>query len=304
MGTVERHLVRTKRVFSGLVREMRPWQWYKQSLLLIGIVFSKNLLDPAMWGRVGLAVASFCAMAGAVYIFNDISDVEEDRNHPTKRHRPIASGQMSVPVAAGFALVLVTGALSVGYALDLAFLLVVATYAVQNVVYSTYLKDVVLVDVLVIAIGFVLRAVGGVVAIDVYLSPWLVVCTFLAALLLALGKRRQELETAENPADTRETLTEYTEKTIDQLLVVVMATLLISYSMYTFFRADHQMMLTLPFAFFGVFRYHHLTLTAGIGESPLSLVLDRPFAVNLLVWTSVAVSVLYDLTDVVVGVVG
>lgn len=303
MGTVEGHVNRVKQVCFGLVREMRPWQWYKQTLLLVGIVFSKNVLNVAMWHRIIVSVIAFCAIAGAIYIFNDILDVEEDRNHPKKRHRPIASGQVDVHTASVYGVGLFGVALVLAYSINILFLAVVGAYALQNLIYSTYLKDVILVDVLVIAIGFVLRAIGGVVAIEVYLSPWLVVCTFLAALLLAIGKRRQELQTVRSSATTRQTLTEYTEETLNQLLVVVMSTLLLSYSLYTFFRADNWMMLTLPFAFFGVFRYHHLTLTTEIGERPLSLLFDRPFILNMVVWIALMVAVLYDVPELLAGVI-
>ena len=279
--------------FSGLLREMRPWQWYKQSVLLLGIIFSKNIQNVAAWRRVVLAIASFCAVAAAVYIFNDIVDIEEDRNHPTKQHRPIASGQVSIPVAVGFAAGLLLFGLGVAYALGRLVLLIVGLYLAQNVLYSLYLKQLVLVDIIVIAIGFVLRAVTGVVAIEVYLSPWLVVCTFLAALLLAIGKRRHEMFTNKDPAATRGTLDEYTAEGLDQLLVVVVSTLLVSYSLYTFFRSTDEMMLTLPFAFFGVFRYHHLIHAKDIGSDPKYLLFDRPFVLNFLIWMGVAIAVLY-----------
>lgn len=276
---------------AGLAREVRPWQWYKQSVLLVGLVFSKNIQNVTAWRRVGLAVVAFCAVAGAVYVFNDVSDVEADRNHPTKRHRPIASGQVSVPVAAAFAVGLLVFGLGVAAALDRLVLVILGAYLAQNVLYTLYLKQIVLVDILVIAVGFVLRAVAGVVAIDVYLSPWLVVCTFLAALLLAVGKRRHEVFAAD--ADTRGTLGEYTAEGLDHLLVIVISTLLMSYSLYTFFRSTDEMMLTLPFAFFGVFRYHHLMYADEIGIDPRELLLDRPFIANFLVWAAVAIAVLY-----------
>ncbi|RJS96759.1 UbiA prenyltransferase family protein [Halococcus sp. IIIV-5B] len=277
----------------GLAYEIRPWQWYKQSVLLIGIVFSRELFNPAAWSQVILGVLAFCAIAGATYIFNDISDVEADRKHPTKRNRPIASGQVSVATAGAFAVALLVGGFVLSYALGRLFLVVVLTYIAQNVLYSLYLKDVVLVDVMLIAIGFVLRAVAGVVAIGVALSPWLVVCTFLAALLLAIGKRRNEFEASDLPGETRATLEEYTPETLDQLLGIVTSTLLISYSIYTFTGAKLAMMLTLPFAFFGVFRYHHLVHTTDSGVSPEVLLIDRQFILNLALWGLIAVIVLY-----------
>lgn len=293
MGEAQTQQAGFVRTAAGLAYEIRPWQWYKQGVILIAIVFSKQLFDPMAWGRVSIAVAAFCAVAGATYIFNDISDVEEDRKHPEKRNRPIASGQVSVQTAGAFAIALLVAGFALSYTLGPLFVAIIVAYLVQNAAYSLYLKDVVLVDVLLIAIGFVLRAVAGVVAIGVALSPWLVVCTFLAALLLALGKRRHEFAASEVPGETRATLADYTPETLDQLLGIVISTLLMSYSIYTFTGAKLAMMLTLPFAFFGVFRYHHLVYTTKAGASPGALLVDRQLLVNFAFWGLIAVVVLY-----------
>lgn len=287
---------------TGLVRETRPQQWYKQGILLLGIVFSRNLFDPGAWANLIAAVAAFTAIAGATYLLNDISDVKEDRKHPEKCHRPIASGQVSIPVAAGFAVALFVSGIAVAYAVNLLLAVVLLVYLAQNVLYSAFLKDVVLVDVLVVAIGFVLRAVAGVVAIGVYLSPWLIVCTFLLALVLAIGKRHHELQSVTDPSDTRGVLGKYTGDQLDQLLMVVMATLLMAYALYTFFRTRPAMMLTLPFAFYGVFRYHHLVHTSEVAGNPEHLLTDRAMVGNLVLWSLVAIGVLYGLSDAVVGV--
>ncbi|EMA49098.1 phosphoribose diphosphate:decaprenyl-phosphate phosphoribosyltransferase [Halococcus morrhuae DSM 1307] len=293
MGEAQTQQAGFVRTAAGLAYEIRPWQWYKQGVILIAIVFSKQLFDPMAWGRVSIAVAAFCAVAGATYIFNDISDVEEDRKHPDKRNRPIASGQVGVQTAGAFAVALLVAGFALSYTLGPLFVAIIVAYLVQNAAYSLYLKDVVLVDVLLIAIGFVLRAVAGVVAIGVALSPWLVVCTFLAALLLALGKRRHEFAASEVPGETRATLADYTTETLDQLLGIVISTLLMSYSIYTFTGAKLAMMLTLPFAFFGVFRYHHLVYTTKAGASPGALLVDRQLLVNFVFWGLIAVVVLY-----------
>ena len=157
-------------------------------------------------------------------------------------------------------------------------------------------------DVISVAVGFVLRAIAGVVAIGVFLSPWLIVCTFLLALVLALGKRRHELGASADPERTRETLGSYTTESVDQLLTVATATLLMAYALYTFNRADPTMMLTLPFAFFGVFRYHHLVHTTEIAGRPEYLLTDRPSMLNLALWAATAVAVLYDLPSLLIGV--
>ena len=278
---------------SGLIREMRPWQWYKQSVLLLGLVFSRSLFDPVAVTNVVLGIVAFCAVAGATYVGNDILDIEEDRNHPRKKHRPIASGQVPISVAIPFAALLFVGGLALSWYLGPLFLLVVCTYLAQNALYSAFLKDIVLVDVMIIAVGFVLRAVAGVVAIEVSLSPWLVVCTFLGALMLALGKRRHEMIRTDDPAASRATLGEYTEEVLDQLLTVVLAALLVSYSLYTFFGGGTWMMSTLPFAFFAAFRYHFLAHTRNLGGDPTFLFGDRQFLVNLVVWGVLVVAVLY-----------
>lgn len=279
---------------AGLVREIRPWQWYKQGVMLLGVVFSGNLLNADAWLDLTVGIVSFTALAGAIYVVNDISDVEADRNHPEKRHRPIASGDVSIPLAAAFGGVLAAGGLAGAASLGLPFLVVSVAYAGQNVLYSAVLKEIPFVDVIVVAVGFVLRAIAGVVAIQVVLSPWLIVCTFLLALVLAIGKRRSELEMSADAATTRSVLDTYTEGSIDQLLVMVMATLLLSYSLYTFSRTDPIMMVTLPFAFYGVFRYHYLVRTTDVAGRPEFLLTDLPSVLNLLVWGLVTVAVLYD----------
>lgn len=288
---------------TGLVREIRPWQWYKQAVMLLGIVFSQNLLNLDAWLSLLVGIIAFTTVVSATYIFNDISDVEEDRNHPEKQHRPIASEKVSVPVATVFGLTLAGIGLGAAYSLGPLFLAIILAYIAQNALYSLVLKQYVFVDVLIVAIGFVLRAIAGVVAIEVFLSPWLIVSTFLLALVLAFGKRRNELEVAANPLETRDVLGEYSENSIDQLLVMVMATLLMSYSLYTFSRTDPTMMMTLPFAFFGVFRYHYLVHTTNVAGQPEYLLTDRPTVVNLILWGIVAIAVLYNVPEIAVEVI-
>ncbi|SFS99951.1 decaprenyl-phosphate phosphoribosyltransferase [Halostagnicola kamekurae] len=285
---------------SGLAKEIRPWQWYKQGILLLGLVFSGRLFDPVAVTDVTVGIVAFCAIAGATYIGNDIADLEEDRKHPQKKHRPIASGQVPIAVAVTFAAVLFVGGISLSVVLGPLFLLIVLAYLAQNALYSVFLKQVVLVDVMVIAVGFVLRAIAGVVAIDVSLSPWLVVCTFLGALMLAFGKRRHELVVNDDPSASRSILADYTEEILDQFLVVVLTALLVSYSLYTFFGSGVWMMATLPFAFFAAFRYHYLAHTRDLGGDPKFLFADRPFFLNLLVWGLVVVGILYDVPIVLV----
>lgn len=289
---------------AGLVRAVRPWQWYKQLVLLLGILFSRNAFNPSAWLTVITAIVAFCCIVGATYIVNDICDREADRRHPRKQHRPIASGQISIPLASGFAGALFVVGFALSYAISTLFLVVVLTYLAQNVVYSVALKHVMLVDILVIATGFVLRAIAGVVAINVYLSPWLVVCTFLFALLLAIGKRRHELAANDAPEATRATLGEYSEQGLDHLFQISIALLLMAYSLYTFYRAGPWMMLTLPFAYFGVFRYHHLVLAGHLDGRPQNLLTDRPTLVNVAIWLGLVLVVLYGDPGLIVSRVG
>lgn len=288
---------------TGLLREMRPWQWYKQGVMFLGIVFSQSLLSTEAWINLLIGVVAFTTIASATYIFNDLSDLEEDRNHPKKQHRPIASGQVSVPVAIIFGSLLAIFGLAAAYSLGPLFLAVLLAYLSQNALYSLYLKQVVFVDILIIAVGFVLRAIAGVVAINVILSPWLIVSTFLLALVLALGKRRHELEIATKPQETRRVLGEYSKGNLDQLLVMTMATLLMAYSLYTFSQEKYTMMLTLPFAFFGVFRYHHLVHTTEIAGQPEYLLTDRPSVVNMVLWGILTIAVLYNIPELAIEVV-
>lgn len=285
----------------GLLYEMRPWQWYKQGILFVAIVFSGNLFDVTAWYYTILGVIAFSAVASSMYIFNDISDVEADRNHPEKKHRPIASGQVSIPVAIGFGTLLLVGALSLSYRLGLAFLLVIFVYIAQNVLYSLYLKEIVILDIMIIAIGFVLRALAGVFAIDVEVSPWLIVCTFLAALLLAIGKRMAEIEAVAESAETRTVLEEYTSTELHYLMVVVVASLLMSYTLYTVL-TEPTKMLTLPFAFFGVLWYHHQVVSDGGFERPEYLLMEPVFVVTILLWVVSVVAIIYGMSGSAPGI--
>lgn len=283
----------TESTFKGLVYEMRPWQWYKQSILFVAIIFSGNLGNPLAWYRILLGIVAFSAVASAMYIFNDISDIEQDRNHPTKQHRPIASGQVRVSIAGSFGALLVVAGLLLAYQINMLVLFVILAYIGQTTLYSLALKAIPILDLLVIAIGFVLRAVAGVFAIDTELSPWLIVCTLFAALLLAIGKRFGELEDVDEPANTRDVLQEYTTSELTHLLAIVSAVLLMAYTLYTVLGAAPTMMLTLPFAYFGVLWYHHQVVSSTSSTRPERLVFTKPFLANLVLWTVTAIAVLY-----------
>jgi 4-hydroxybenzoate polyprenyltransferase len=292
-GTLDR-LADYRSVLSGLFRELRPGQWYKQVILFIPVVFSMNALDPDAWVRAGAGAVLFSAVAGSVYVANDIADVEEDREHPTKRHRPIASGQVSIPVAALAGAVLSVSSVALSWWLEPLFALVLLAYVAQNLLYDYALRELLIVDLLVISAGFVLRAIGGVVLIDSPISPWLLLSTFLAALMLGSGKRWRELERLDDPADARATLADYSTEFLGFVFFSVAAMLLFAYSLYTFFARELAMMLTIPFAYFAVFRYVFLTIEGEI-DRPKEILLDGKMALNFGLWGLVAVALLYAL---------
>jgi len=290
----------------ALLRATRPRQWTKNLLLYLALAFSINQAwEPSDLGQAGrlLGTASigfvlFCALAGAVYLLNDIQDVEKDRAHPTKRERPIAAGTLPLPVAWSALVVLAVLGLAFGYRLGLGFGLAATTYVAIEVAYSYWLKHVVLLDVFAIAAGFVLRAVAGALAIHVVISPWLYLVAFLGALFIAFTKRRQELLTLEEQApDHRPILQEYSPQLIDALLGVVTASTLIAYSLYTFsaegLPKNHALMLTIPFLAYGIFRYYYLVHTRNLGAAPEEVLLkDWPLLVDILLWLATTMIVL------------
>jgi 4-hydroxybenzoate polyprenyltransferase len=277
----------------GIAYELRPWQWYKQLVLFVAVLFSGNATDFDAWLRVITGAVLFSAVAGATYILNDVSDVEEDRNHPTKRHRPIASGQVSVPtgLSVGSVLYVLAGALS--WHLNPLFFWLVALYIGQNVAYSYVLKDVMFVDLFSISAGFVIRAIAGVALVGAPLSPWLLLCTFLAALMLAVSKRWGEHTAVDESAGTRATLDTYTEPVLQFLFGSVATMLLMSYSLYTFFASELMMMLTIPFAFYAVFRFSHLTFVEAGASRPQEFLIDRMLLTDATVWGAVILFILY-----------
>ncbi len=287
-------------VLVGLLLSLRPKQWTKNGLLFIGLIFSLNL---GRWELVLLSTAGFtvfCALCGGVYLLNDVVDVEKDRSHPRKRHRPIASGRVPARVATLAALILLGLALPAGFAINFFFGLLALSYVVLTSAYTLWLKHVVIVDVFAIAAGFVLRAVAGAVAISVPISPWLYVCTILGALFLALGKRRHELLLLNDGANNhRPILQEYTTKLLDQMIAVVTPALVMAYSLYTFSQApnlpqNHAMMLTIPFVLYGVFRYMYLIHVRNEGGSPEEVLLrDRPLLADAVLWLLSSVFILY-----------
>ena len=284
-----------------LLRTMRPHEWIKNAFVLAALIFSKHVFDPDYFLRGGLAFVCFCLISGAVYLFNDIKDRENDRQHPQKRHRPIASGALRVPVAAGAAIILTLVALSGGFYLHPHFGIVLLIYAGQNVAYTLYLKHVVILDVMIIATGFLLRAIGGALAIQVAISSWFILCTMLLALFLGFVKRRQELLLLEEGAGShRRILEEYTPQFLDQVIAVVTSGSLVAYALYTMspevtekLGTDH-LNLTIPFVIYGMLRYLYLVYNKGRGGNPASTILgDLPLLIACALWLLTLGGVLY-----------
>jgi 4-hydroxybenzoate polyprenyltransferase len=285
----------------SLFLSLRPSQWTKNLIIFAGLIFGQRLLDPGAVAHSAAAFAIFCALSGVVYLINDVADREADRRHPLKRYRPIASGAVPVAVAIGAAAILGATSLAAAYWLRPMFALVAAMYVTLLAMYSGPLKHVVIIDVLTIAIGFVLRAVAGAVAIDVPISHWLLILTILLALFLALSKRRHELVLlADGATRHRRILEEYSPYLLDQMIAVVTASTLISYAFYTVspetvekFHTDY-LGLTLPFPLYGIFRYLYLVHQKEGGGSPAEMLLnDRPLLVCVALWAMATAAIIY-----------
>jgi 4-hydroxybenzoate polyprenyltransferase len=287
-------------MFRAIIKSMRPKQWTKNGFVYFALFFDRQVfkLDPFLRTTAGFLL--FCVVSGAVYIINDIADVGADRNHPTKRNRPIASGKLPIPMAWTVAIALVVISLVLGYLLDPGFAATLAVYFLLNLAYSLRLKHVPILDVIIIALGFVLRVHGGVTLITVErFSPWLYVVTTLGALYLGLGKRRAELTLlAEGAGSHRKVFEGYTIPLLDQYITIVSATTIVAYSLYTFsapnLPANHTMMLTIPFAIYSIFRYLYLIQVTHVTGAPEDVLLtDRPLQLSILLWGLAMLAVFY-----------
>ncbi|HSB41388.1 MAG TPA: decaprenyl-phosphate phosphoribosyltransferase [Methylomirabilota bacterium] len=284
----------------AVLAALRPRQWVKNFFVFAGLIFSQSLFTPLVWPALG-AFVIFCVLSGAIYVFNDVADVEKDRLHPTKRHRPIARGSISIPGAVVLGVLLLVGSVLAAFRLSVPFGLVAAAYAGLLTAYSVWLKHVVILDVLTVAAGFVLRAVAGAAAISVDISGWLVICTILIALFLALGKRRHEYRTLKGDAAAhRPILAEYSEGFLDQMVAVVTASTVTAYALYTMSPETvakfHTRLLpvTLPFVLYGIFRYLYLLYRREMGGNPSDLLLnDRALLVNTVLWMATLLVIIY-----------
>lgn len=290
-------------MLTDLLRSMRPRQWPKNAFVFVALLFDRKLFDLGSLLPVLAAFVLLCLMSGAVYLMNDLADIESDRQHPTKRNRPLPSGRLSPRVARVAAAGLGLFSLAAAYSLSRELALILLLYVASQVAYTFWLKHVVLVDVLTIAAGFVLRIAAGVSVIEVErFSPWLYIFGGFLALFMALGKRRHELVLLGGAAaNHRAILEDYNLDLIDRLQGIVTTSAVVSYSLYAFLAEglpeNHAMMLSIPFVLYGIFRYLYLIHIRNEGGAPEEILLrDRPFQVNLLFYGLMVLVALYVLS--------
>jgi len=285
-----------------LLTSLRPEQWTKNLFVFAGLLFGQQLHDPVAIGRAVAAFAIFCGLSGAVYLCNDVLDREADRAHPVKRHRPLASRALQPGPALLAAGLLAVGSLGGAFLISQGLGLLGMAYGVLLTLYSVGLKHLVILDVLTISAGFVLRAAAGAVAVNVPISEWLLVCTTLLALFLALSKRRHELTLlADEASGHRPILQEYSPYLLDQLIGVVTASTLVAYSFYAISPdtaarlGTNRLGLTIPFVLYGIFRYLYLVHLKRGGGSPSTLLLtDRPLLICVGLWGLSVTLLLYS----------
>jgi 4-hydroxybenzoate polyprenyltransferase len=278
----------------SIIKSARPHQWVKNLFVAAPLVFARRIGDPTAVGHTGLAVAAFCLLSSAVYLINDVVDVAKDRAHPVKRHRPIAAGRVPLPLARVLALTVACAGLGMAFWLGPAFVATSAGYLALNLAYSFGLKKVAFVDVGCISVGFLLRVLGGSVAIPVQPSKWLLVCTLLLSALLGFGKRTHELRVSgEAGTAQRDVLGRYTLPTLQTLMTILGVLTSVAYLAYT--RSSHArgffgarpLVLTVPFVVFGIFRFTWITSRKLDAESPTdSMLRDWPFVLNLLLYAA------------------
>lgn len=278
-------------MIKSLIKLLRPHQWIKNTFVFAGIVFSGHFLEIDYITTTIFAFIVFCFAASGVYIFNDIFDRKQDRLHPRKKMRPIASGKIPIPLAIAVMVILWAAASLWSFLMMLEFFYLIMFYIVLHIVYTIWLKKVVIWDLMAVSAGFVLRAVGGALVIEVTISSWLLVCTSLLALFLIAAKRRAELSNVEKSTSTREVLKNYSIKYLDSLLIVLVAATITAYTLYVFSPetierfGTRALGLTTPFVFYGLFRYLYLIFNGQQGENPEKVLFtDLSFLINISLW--------------------
>jgi 4-hydroxybenzoate polyprenyltransferase len=287
---------------SSVLRLLRPVQWLKNFFIFAPLIFSKHLFNVGYVISAGEAFVVFALVSSAVYIFNDIADRESDRLHPTKRNRPIASREISIPQAVGIAIVLLVIVGLLATTLNVKFLFIAAIYFVLNIGYSFYLKQIILVDVFIVASGFMLRVLAGAFAINVQVSEWLVLCTLFVSLFLSISKRRAELMMVKNTPhyEGRAVLREYDVEFLDQMMTVAASGVAISYALYTVAErtisvfGTSSLIFTTVFVLFGIFRYLYLVRMRKTEDNPTHmLTTDLVTILNVIAWFTACVAIIY-----------
>jgi 4-hydroxybenzoate polyprenyltransferase len=285
----------------GLLKTMRLHQWTKNVFVYTALVFDGKLLQPSLFWQTTLVALSFCLISSAVYLLNDLADIEKDRLHPRKRLRPLPNGELSPRLALAASVLLTVGSLTLAVWSGPWVAAVILAYWVQNIAYSFYLKHIVLIDVMVLSLGFLLRVVAGVIVVQVsHFSPWLYVCVTLLSLFLGFGKRRHEISLLEDDAaNHRPSLEQYSVQLLDQIIGIVTTSMLVAYTFYTFdaetalVKGGH-MLLTVPFVFYFIVRYLYLIHIKKLGGAPDELLFqDRPLLINTLLFALTAVGLIY-----------
>lgn len=287
-------------MITGLIKTMRPKQWVKNIFIFAPLIFDVKLFNLDYLAQAIAGFVLLCLVSGTVYIINDLADIEKDRQHPRKRNRPLASGQLGTSAAIIAAIVIPIVALPLGFLLNPVFGLILTGYLLLQIAYSFWLKNIVIIDVMLIACGFLLRVAAGVPLVNATrFSPWLYVCMTLLALLIGFGKRRHELVLLKENANMhRQSLQEYNLSLLDHIISIVTASTLLAYSLYTFsaegLPSNHAMMLTIPFVLYGIFRYLYLIQVRKEGGTPEELVFkDRPLLIDIGLWGLAVVAILY-----------
>lgn len=278
-----------------IILSLRPRQWTKNLVVFAGLIFSGNAFNWQLAWKAGAAFLAFCGVVAAGYLLNDIFDLKQDRFHPVKKNRPLASGQLPVSTAVATAFALVAAALVGSLLVDLLLPLFLASYLILQFFYTAILKHLIIIDVMIIAGGFVIRAIAGAAIIHVVISPWLIVCTMLLALFLGLAKRRAELTLlAADAVNHRRNLEHYSIELVDQMISVTAAATLVSYALYSFNASESRgMMFTIPFVLYGIFRYLYLVQQhLQVGSPEKVLFTDKPLLANIILWAATAEAVL------------
>lgn len=283
-------------LLKNLIISMRPRQWFKNFFIFAALIFAKDFTD---LNKVLISFAAFflfCFASSAVYLINDVIDLEYDKQHPTKSKRPIASGKISVKTALVFFIFLSAGAIAGSFCINNYFGASLAGYIALNILYSVALKRMVIIDVITIALGFVIRVVAGALAIRVYFSPWLIFCTFFLTLFLAVSKRKSELIFYQNEQSARPVLSQYSLEFIEKINTVVFSSVLISYALYTFSSVHGVwLMTTIPVVLYGLLRYFFISDKKRIPDDGPSddLLRDRPLQLTILIWVIMLLFIIY-----------